>query len=100
MVEESKLDFIHSEINKLLYTTLLQINAYILCGKLKSAYLLAVKAERVEDVQRIMRAAKQAGPSQAQMKAICQTWLAGQEEKRMREQQAQQLLFQSRQQKH
>lgn len=51
----------------------LQINAYILCGKLRSAYLMAVKSERVEDVQRICGAAQRMG--QTAVKNICDKWL-------------------------
>ena len=50
-----------------------QINAYILCGKLKSAYLIAVKAERMEDVKRIAGAAERSG--QVAVKNICDKWL-------------------------
>ncbi|XP_076098495.1 uncharacterized protein LOC143068375 isoform X2 [Mytilus galloprovincialis] len=50
-----------------------KINAYILCGKLRSAYLMAVKAERVEDVQRIAGAAQRMG--QTAVKNICNKWL-------------------------
>ena len=50
-----------------------QINAYILCGKLKSAYLSAVKSGGIEDVRRIARAADQTG--QTAVKSICARWL-------------------------
>ncbi|KAK3093553.1 hypothetical protein FSP39_017239 [Pinctada imbricata] len=50
-----------------------KINAYILCGKLRSAYLMAVKAERVEDVQRIAGAAQRMG--QTAVRTICNKWL-------------------------
>ncbi|XP_013400771.1 zinc finger FYVE domain-containing protein 26-like [Lingula anatina] len=62
---ESLIKLIKSQANK--------INAYILCGKLKSAYLIAVKEERVEDVQRISGAALRAG--QPAVKNICDKWL-------------------------
>lgn len=58
---------------KLFIILFLQINAYILCGKLRSAYLMAVKAERVEDVQRIAGAAQRMG--QTAVKNICNKWL-------------------------
>lgn len=50
-----------------------QTNAYVLCGKLKSAYLVAVKGERVDDVRKIQAAAEAAG--QVSVKAICDKWL-------------------------
>ncbi|XP_035827727.1 zinc finger FYVE domain-containing protein 26 [Aplysia californica] len=50
-----------------------KINALILCGKLRSAYLLAVKRERVEDVQRIAGAAQRLG--QSAVTNICRKWL-------------------------
>ena len=50
-----------------------QINGYLLCGKLKSAYLIAVKAGRADDVRRIAAAADRAG--QNAVKAICDKWL-------------------------
>ncbi|ESP02327.1 hypothetical protein LOTGIDRAFT_238051 [Lottia gigantea] len=58
---------------KLLKKDTNKINAYILCGKLRSAYLLAVKGERIEDVQRIAGAAQRTG--QAAVKNICTKWL-------------------------
>ncbi|KAK6181134.1 hypothetical protein SNE40_009062 [Patella caerulea] len=58
---------------KLLKKDTNKINAYILCGKLRSAYLLAVKSDRVEDVQRIAGAAQRTG--QAAVKNICTKWL-------------------------
>ncbi|XP_059148210.1 zinc finger FYVE domain-containing protein 26-like [Physella acuta] len=50
-----------------------KINAFILCGKLRSAYLLAVKRDRVEDVQRIAGAAQRLG--QTAVRNICKKWL-------------------------
>ncbi|CAG5127067.1 unnamed protein product [Candidula unifasciata] len=50
-----------------------KINAFILCGKLRSAYLLAVKRDRVDDVQRIAGAAQRLG--QSAVKNICKKWL-------------------------
>ena len=52
----------------------LQINAYILCGKLRSAYLMAVKDNNVDDVKRILRAANSLG--QTAVINICNKWLA------------------------
>ncbi|XP_022094724.1 zinc finger FYVE domain-containing protein 26-like isoform X2 [Acanthaster planci] len=88
---EGLIKLIKSDTNK--------INALMLCGKLKSAYLIAVKAERVEDVQRILSAAQRAGPSQAQMKTICESWLASQAEKRQREMKTKELLMRSKQER-
>ncbi|GFO26047.1 Zinc finger fyve domain-containing protein 26-like [Plakobranchus ocellatus] len=50
-----------------------KINAFILVGKLRSAYLLAVKRERVEDVQRIAGAAQRL--NQSAVTNICKKWL-------------------------
>ncbi|XP_071795779.1 zinc finger FYVE domain-containing protein 26-like isoform X2 [Asterias amurensis] len=86
---EGLIKLIKSDTNK--------INALMLCGKLKSAYLIAVKAERVEDVERILHVAQRAGPSQAQMRTICETWLASQQEKRKREMKTKELLMRSKQ---
>ncbi|OWF55424.1 Zinc finger FYVE domain-containing protein 26 [Mizuhopecten yessoensis] len=58
---------------KLLRKDTNKINAYILCGKLRSAYLMAVKSERVDDVQRIAGAAQRMG--QTAVKNICNKWL-------------------------
>ncbi|KAG8277261.1 Zinc finger FYVE domain-containing protein 26 [Homalodisca vitripennis] len=46
-----------------------KITAMIECGQLKSAYLLAVKHDRLSDIQRIMEAADQLG--QPLIKKIC-----------------------------
>ena len=45
----------------------------MLCGKLKSAYLVAVKTERVNDVKRILESAEKGG--QTAVKSICEKWL-------------------------
>ncbi|KAK3587800.1 hypothetical protein CHS0354_042763 [Potamilus streckersoni] len=50
-----------------------KVNAYILCGKLRSAYLMAVKGDRVEDVKRIQGAAQRMG--QTAVVTICTKWL-------------------------
>ncbi|KAI8788313.1 zinc finger FYVE domain-containing protein 26 [Biomphalaria glabrata] len=62
---EALIQMLRSDSNK--------INALILCGKLRSAYLLAVKRESVEDVQRIAGAAQRLG--QSAVKNICMKWL-------------------------
>lgn len=50
-----------------------KINCYILTGKLKSAYLLAVKSERQSDIIRIMSVAL--ATKQDSIKNICERWL-------------------------
>ena len=50
-----------------------QINAYMQCGRLKSAYMLAVKTQRVDVVRAIGRRAEQLG--QTAVKHICDKWL-------------------------
>ncbi|XP_019625924.1 PREDICTED: zinc finger FYVE domain-containing protein 26-like [Branchiostoma belcheri] len=79
---ESLIKRIRSDANK--------INAYILCGKLKSAYLIAVRGERVDDIRRIAGTAERHG--QSAVKSICDKWLLGWEEKRQKERQQQELL--------
>lgn len=51
-----------------------KINIYINCGKLKSAYLLAVKHNRTSDIQRIMITAEQS--NQQSVVNICERWLS------------------------
>jgi len=51
----------------------MQINAFIQCGKLKSAYLTAIKGRYVEEVKRISTIATQAG--QTAIRDICDRWL-------------------------
>ncbi|KAJ1528811.1 hypothetical protein ONE63_007188 [Megalurothrips usitatus] len=46
-----------------------KIKAFILCGQLKSAYLLAVKHDRLEDIERILSEADKLG--QEAIKKIC-----------------------------
>lgn len=60
-------------IIKLLRKDQNKINAYILCGMLKSAYLMAVKDSNVDDVKRILRAANSMG--QTAIISICNKWL-------------------------
>lgn len=50
-----------------------QINAYLICDKLKSAYLLAIKLKSALDVRRVLVAAEQSG--QVAIQQICKTWL-------------------------
>lgn len=50
-------------------TSLLQIKAFIACGQLKSAYLLAVKFERLDDIECILQEAEKLG--QTAIKKIC-----------------------------
>ncbi|KAL3872697.1 hypothetical protein ACJMK2_035906 [Sinanodonta woodiana] len=57
-----------------------KINAYILCGKLRSAYLMAVKGDRVEDVKRIQGAAQRMG--QTAVVTICTKWLQQKEDEK------------------
>ena len=68
-----------TNIKMVMNVFLLQINAYMLCGKLKSAYLIAVRAERVDDVKRISAAAERAG--QTAVKNISDKWLQMQQSK-------------------
>ena len=50
-----------------------QINAFITCGKLKSAYLIAVKGNRVEAIKEIAEIALNAG--QSNLVDICNKFL-------------------------
>ncbi|KAJ8044496.1 Zinc finger FYVE domain-containing protein 26 [Holothuria leucospilota] len=59
---------------KLINSDWQKINAHIVCGKLKKAYLLAVRGERgVEDVKRIASAAERTGNTK--IKDMCDQWL-------------------------
>ena len=58
---------------KLLVSDVNKIDSYILCGKLRSAYLLAVRLERMTDVRRILAAAERTG--QEIVKNWCVQWL-------------------------
>lgn len=58
---------------KLLSNDINKIDAYILIGKLRSAYLLAINLNRVGDVTRVMEAA--ARTNQDKIKTICEMWL-------------------------
>lgn len=60
---------------KLLSSDINKIDSYILSGKLKSAYLLAIKSNRATDVRRVLEAADRTG--QQQIKRICEVWIKG-----------------------
>ena len=51
----------------------MQINGYVQCGKLKNAYLVAIKAKLVDEVQKISEIAFKAG--QLSVRDICEKWL-------------------------
>lgn len=50
-----------------------KLNALIMTGKLRSAYLMAAKTNRAQDISRIMAAAERMG--QAAVRNICKKWL-------------------------
>lgn len=54
-----------------------KIEAYIKCGRLKSAYLVAVHRGRHEDVVKVQEVAKSNG--QAHVATMCSKWLANYE---------------------
>ncbi|XP_054154395.1 zinc finger FYVE domain-containing protein 26 homolog [Oppia nitens] len=58
---------------KLLSNDINKIDAYILSGKLKSAYLLAVHHNRETDVTRVLEASKRS--NETQIGKICEMWL-------------------------
>ena len=58
----------------------------MMCGKLKSAYLTAVKQERADVIRKIAEAASKTG--QVKMVEICNKWLA----QHQRRQEAQQRI--------
>lgn len=62
---EALIKMIRKEHNK--------INALIMSGKLRSAYLTAAKSNRAQDITRIMAAAERMG--QAAVRNICKKWL-------------------------
>ncbi|KAI1295432.1 Zinc finger FYVE domain-containing protein 26 [Halotydeus destructor] len=64
-LSEPLIKMMNSDVNK--------IDAYILSGKLKSAYLLAVRLERTVDVKRIMLLAERS--EQEGVRKICHMWL-------------------------
>ncbi|KAL3231999.1 hypothetical protein MRX96_023086 [Rhipicephalus microplus] len=52
-----------------------KVEAYMLAGRLKTAYLLAVRQNRIDHVKRIMALAEAAG--QESVRAICAKRLQG-----------------------
>ncbi|PIK34340.1 putative zinc finger FYVE domain-containing protein 26 [Apostichopus japonicus] len=67
---------------KLINSDSQKINAHIICGKLKKAYLLAVRGERgTEDVKRIASAAERTGNTK--IKDMCDQWLKKKEMEQM-----------------
>ena len=61
------------ELIKLIKNDENKINAYILNGRLRSAYLIAIKIERVDIVKHIANVAERMG--QHLIKDICNKWL-------------------------
>lgn len=59
---------------QLLSSSINKIDAYILNGKLKLAYLLAISLNRSADVTRVLEAATRT--EQTQIKNICERWLS------------------------
>lgn len=51
----------------------MQVNAYIQCNKLRSAYLLAVQMKNADLIRTIAQLAEKAG--QTNVKVICEKWL-------------------------
>lgn len=58
---------------KLMRSDINKIDAYILCDKLKSAYILAIRSKRVTDVKRIHAISIQ--KNRHAIKKICESWL-------------------------
>ena len=56
-----------------MHTTLIQISGYVLCGKLKNAYLVAIRTKLVDEVRKISEIASKAG--QLSVRDICEKWL-------------------------
>ena len=71
------------KIHRIFY---LQINAFIICGRLRDAYLEAVKKERVTEIQRILDAARLT-TNQKSMVDICEKWLKTYQENQARKEQ-------------
>jgi len=61
------------ELIKLIKNDENRINAYVLNGRLRSAYLIAIKIERVDIVTHIANVAERIG--QHLIKEICNKWL-------------------------
>ena len=59
---------------KLLSNERNKFDAYILTGKLKSAYLLAIESKRETDVRRVLEASHRLNDSQ--IGPICERWLS------------------------
>ena len=57
-----------------------QISAFLMCGKLKSAYLIAVKGDRVDAIREIAELAETTG--QSKMVEICKKYMAQYERKK------------------
>jgi len=68
---------------KLVKTDTTKITALMVCGRLREAYLEAVKKERATEIQRILDEAKQMA-NQKSMVDICEKWLKGYYEKQSR----------------
>lgn len=62
------------ELIKLIKNDENRINAYVLNGRLRSAYLIAIKNDRVDTVTHIANVAERIG--QHMIKDICNKWLA------------------------
>ena len=54
-------------------TDIFKVKAFIACGRLREAYLEAVKNERFEQIEKILDEAKKA--NQCNMADICEKWL-------------------------
>ena len=61
------------EISTHLFLACVQIRALVQCGKLKNAYLIAIKSHHVEEVRNISQIAEKAG--QLAVRDICEKWL-------------------------
>jgi len=59
---------------KLLKNDINKISAFLMCGKLKSAYLIAVKGDRVDAIREIAELAEKTG--QSKMVEICSKYLS------------------------
>ena len=65
------------ELIKMMRSDVNKINAYIASGRLKSAYMIAVKTRRTQVVKVIARKAEEVG--QKSVKALCDRWLQQQD---------------------
>ncbi|XP_057314867.1 zinc finger FYVE domain-containing protein 26-like [Hydractinia symbiolongicarpus] len=66
---------------------LVKINSLIMCGRLKDAYLEAVKSKRATEIQRILDEARKSS-SQRNMIDICERWLKNHQENQLRTEKA------------